>query len=76
MKNEIVWCVQSRNSLWCVMMHAQSERTVDRHREKALSVLTLCRHYVTLPGGFERRQPTCKDCKVALQRKKSIKVPR
>lgn len=64
-KPEHKWCVQHRGG-WC-QMWAQSKRGVDQHRTEAFRVPTLCRHYVIMPIGFERRRPTCKECLEAQQ---------
>ena len=34
----------------------------------AMSVETVCGHFVTLPIGVERRRPDCPECRAILQR--------
>lgn len=55
-------CVKHRTG-WCATRrHNLPMDTVDNQS-------TLCRHYVTLPWGFERRRPTCPDCLKVLERR-------
>jgi hypothetical protein len=49
------WCVKSRDG-WC------ATKVNRQPPEGATSVATLCQHFVVLPGGYERREPTCRDC--------------
>ena len=51
-----VWCARHREG-WCA---TASGRTF---RDTAINVATRCGHFVVLPGGCERRVPTCKDCR-------------
>lgn len=67
-----VWCVawtlddgekasaRRPKAEWCA--HAKDEP----HDEAAFNVPTKCGHWVTLPVGCEKREPTCKWCRKAL----------
>jgi hypothetical protein len=50
-----VWCVKHRDG-WCA--------TKDNHEpaEGTCNVPTRCGYWVTLPGGYDQRQPDCPDC--------------
>lgn len=50
------WCVQ-HNEGWCVMRCQHGQRD-----DSAMHAETYCKHFVTLPFGYERRKPTCPDC--------------
>ena len=53
----IVWCVRHRDG-WCA---CESEP-----KEGETNVPTKCDHFIWLPMGFEKREPTCPDCLKAL----------
>lgn len=53
-------CVRHRDG-WCATYYKKVERA-----EGAFSVRTVCNHYVMLPWGVERRDPTCEECKKQL----------
>jgi len=52
----MVWCVQHRDG-WCATK--SQPKNTPRYQDH---VKTLCAYVVTLPFGFARRAPTCKDC--------------
>lgn len=58
MKNR--WCVQHREG-WCACEVNRKPAESNDH------VPTVCGHVITLPFGFEKRQPTCKDCRKDLK---------
>jgi hypothetical protein len=53
-----VWCVRHQDG-WCA---CESEP-----KEGENNVPTLCDHFIWLPGGFEKREPTCPECLKVLQ---------
>ena len=53
------WCVRHRDG-WCIR---KDESKAARDAEDFTAVETLCDHWITLPGGMERRRPTCEECK-------------
>jgi hypothetical protein len=63
-----VWCAHSKDALghemWCALA-SQPKTRVPRERN---SVRTLCRHVIILPGGTEKRTPTCLDCRDRLKK--------
>ena len=56
----MAWCVQHSDG-WCATATGKASR------DSAVSVKTLCRHYVFLPWGSKRRKPTCPKCLAALE---------
>lgn len=54
-------CVKSRGDRWCAVSDGLEPR------EGMPSVAVMCGHFVILPGGIERRAPTCPDCLAALK---------
>jgi hypothetical protein len=58
--SSIRWCALSREG-WCATV--PNRRTPD----SADSVKTLCQHHIVLPGGSERREPTCPDCLAVIK---------
>ncbi len=56
---DVRWCVRHRDG-WCA---------VDRDEEPAegsWTVGTVCGYGVTLPFGYDRREPDCHNCRVLL----------
>ena len=56
-----VWCVQYRSEAghakqWCAVGDNREPEEVE------FNVHTTCNHYVILPLGIEKRQPTCGEC--------------
>jgi hypothetical protein len=56
------WCVLSRDG-WCLTKHNR------KPAEGADAVPTACGWFVVLPGGFDQREPTCRDCVAFLARR-------
>lgn len=52
---------------WC-MLASQPKNAPPRYRD---NMKTACDHWVTLPGGMERREPTCPECLAKLRRKQA-----
>jgi hypothetical protein len=50
-----VWCVRHKDG-WCA---TKRNRKPGEGRD---SVETRCNHFVTLPWGYEQREPTCEEC--------------
>ena len=59
-----VWCALARCGEWCAIVPNEDQSDSD-------SVKTMCKRYITLPHGIEKRVPTCSIC-----RKKVRKVQR
>lgn len=55
-----VWCVRHRAG-WCAV---KSNRNFE---EGALSVPTKCKHFIVFPLGSGKRQPTCNECREAME---------
>lgn len=51
-----VWCVEHKDG-WCAI------KLNYKPPEDANNVPTRCNHFVVLPTGFAKRQPTCDECK-------------
>jgi hypothetical protein len=51
-----VWCARHRDG-WCAV------KPNKKFDEGATSVPTKCGHFVILPGGMDKRQPTCDECR-------------
>lgn len=56
-----VWCVRHRDG-WCA-----ASRQSRKPAEGTNSVPTKCKHFVILPGGIDRRVPTCEECLEVLR---------
>lgn len=54
------WCVKHRDG-WCAV------EPDEEPAEGSWSVPTVCGYYVTLPGGYDRREPDCDECLAALE---------
>jgi len=54
-------CVQHRDG-WCA-----TKRTKVPKEEEDDNEPTLCGYFVVLPYGFDRRTPTCPDCKKIIK---------
>lgn len=61
------WCVKSKGERWCATTDGLEPR------QGTTSVPVACGHYVIMPGGIERRAPTCPDCIAALKARKPTK---
>lgn len=59
-----VWCVRHRDG-WCAV------RGNFEFPEEITSVETVCLHFVTLPGGCEKRLPDCQQCLTHLKEQHS-----
>jgi pyrimidine deaminase RibD-like protein len=57
---QAVWCVKHRDG-WCATKSGR------RYAEGITNAPTKCKHYVTLPCGYERRVPTCVECIEAMK---------
>ena len=60
------WCVQHIEG-WCIRKDESKEA---RKAEDFTATETLCERWITLPGGMERRRPTCEECK-AVERQEA-----
>lgn len=54
-----VWCVRHRDG-WCATKDGR------KHDDAENNVATKCEHFVVLPWGAEKREPTCNECKAVL----------
>lgn len=61
-----VWCVQGRHG-WC----ATSPN--NKPAESASSVMTRCDHFIVLPFGTKRGEPTCAICIALVMRAQARK---
>lgn len=57
-------CVQHRDG-WCV---AKNENECLEEND---NIETLCHHFIILPWGFKKRNPTCPDCLKILEQIKN-----
>jgi hypothetical protein len=56
------WCAKSRDG-WCLLKPNR------KPCDGAFQVRTKCEHFICLPGGFAKREPTCPDCRKLSERK-------
>jgi hypothetical protein len=55
----VMWCAKSVEG-WCAVVPNEEPE------EGAFSVETVCGYGITLPGGYDQREPTCPDCRGTL----------
>ena len=59
-----MWCVKHKDG-WCAVKDGK------KPDERETSVPVKCDHFVILPLGMERREPTCPECLKLLKSEKS-----
>lgn len=61
-----VWCVRHRGG-WCALKPLRRDpQSVPVYKDNEE---TQCDHYVTLPQGYEPREPDCAECLVAMKKR-------